>query len=349
MQSLLEFYEGYVLHPTTLTMLALAGGLLAVLYALNHTRTDGADADKRLDAADWMGLTGSFMTNRYRPMGRAVLVLAVIMGCVLFVLGLFALLGLWYALWDVVDPTNPHALAGRGIDPAAGSDAPVAATDGAAVVPQDGQPGVEAGTGIGTGGQEGTVPLFSPGDNIRGIAFALAAIFGLPFLVWRTLVAQKQSDVSEQSLITERISKAVEQLGAEKEVSFIGRPVTVWTGVPQEHSVRAVEGTEGLIPERSVVLFQAGDSEQVYIEEEDTVETTYYDVAEYRQWPAEEPSSNDKMSRCLGGKQIMWWKKGTGRGSNKPNPISKSAWARSMPWNASPKTVCATMCRSWRF
>ncbi|PCJ05068.1 MAG: hypothetical protein COB16_16735 [Rhodobacteraceae bacterium] len=55
-------------------------------------------------------------------------------------------------------------------------------------------------------------------DTIRGIGFVLAAVFGGPFIVWRSIVAQQQVKISEQGQITDRISKAVEGLGAEKTV-----------------------------------------------------------------------------------------------------------------------------------
>lgn len=54
--------------------------------------------------------------------------------------------------------------------------------------------------------------------TVRNLGLAAAAVIGLPFLVWRSLVAQKQADVSEQGLITDRINKAVEGLGADKVV-----------------------------------------------------------------------------------------------------------------------------------
>lgn len=54
------------------------------------------------------------------------------------------------------------------------------------------------------------------GEDIRNLGLAVAAIIGVPFLIWRSLVAQKQVNVSEQGQITDRINKAVEGLGAEK-------------------------------------------------------------------------------------------------------------------------------------
>ncbi len=53
---------------------------------------------------------------------------------------------------------------------------------------------------------------------IRNIGLVLAAVIGVPFLVWRSVVAQKQVNVAEQGHITDRINKAVEGLGAEKTV-----------------------------------------------------------------------------------------------------------------------------------
>lgn len=53
---------------------------------------------------------------------------------------------------------------------------------------------------------------------IRNIGLFLAAITGVPFLIWRSIVAQKQVDVAEQGHITDRINKAVEGLGADKTV-----------------------------------------------------------------------------------------------------------------------------------
>ena len=54
------------------------------------------------------------------------------------------------------------------------------------------------------------------GEDKRGYAILLAAIIGEPFVIWRTWVAQRQAGTDEQGLITDRITKAVEQLGAEK-------------------------------------------------------------------------------------------------------------------------------------
>jgi hypothetical protein len=61
----------------------------------------------------------------------------------------------------------------------------------------------------------------SDGASIRNIGLVLAATIGFPFVVWRSIVAQKQADTAEQGQITDRINKAVEGLGSEKIVKEI--------------------------------------------------------------------------------------------------------------------------------
>ncbi|WP_238393902.1 hypothetical protein, partial [Rhodovulum sulfidophilum] len=55
-------------------------------------------------------------------------------------------------------------------------------------------------------------------EAIRNAGLVLAGLIGVPFLVWRSIVAQKQVKLAEQGLITDRLNKAVEGLGAEKTV-----------------------------------------------------------------------------------------------------------------------------------
>jgi uncharacterized protein YjbI with pentapeptide repeats len=59
-----------------------------------------------------------------------------------------------------------------------------------------------------------------------GLTGIIVAMIGAPFVVWRAVVAQKQVDVAEQGQITDRISKAVEGLGAEKTVKDAGEETT---------------------------------------------------------------------------------------------------------------------------
>ncbi|MEH6477405.1 MAG: pentapeptide repeat-containing protein [Sneathiella sp.] len=59
------------------------------------------------------------------------------------------------------------------------------------------------------------------GAGIRNVGLLMAAIVGLPFLVWRSVVNQKQVNIAEQGHITETINKAVEGLGSEKTVKEV--------------------------------------------------------------------------------------------------------------------------------
>lgn len=66
----------------------------------------------------------------------------------------------------------------------------------------------------------------NPAESIRNLGLAAGAVIGVPFLIWRSVVAQKQVDVAEQGHITDRINKAVEGLGAEKTVKREGKDHT---------------------------------------------------------------------------------------------------------------------------
>lgn len=58
-------------------------------------------------------------------------------------------------------------------------------------------------------------------EAVRNLGLIVAALVGIPFVIWRTSVAQKQVEVSEQGQITDRINKAVEGLGAERTVKIL--------------------------------------------------------------------------------------------------------------------------------
>ncbi len=60
-------------------------------------------------------------------------------------------------------------------------------------------------------------------EAVRNLGFLLAALIGAPFVIWRSVVAQKQANIAEDDLTTDLINKAVEGLGAQKEVNRIGR------------------------------------------------------------------------------------------------------------------------------
>ncbi|MDG4718136.1 MULTISPECIES: pentapeptide repeat-containing protein [Thalassospira] len=70
-------------------------------------------------------------------------------------------------------------------------------------------------------------------EIIRNLGLLLAATVGLPFLVWRSIVAQKQVNVAEQGHITDRINEAVKGLGAEKVTKQVKR-------TPRYQSIKGV-------------------------------------------------------------------------------------------------------------
>jgi len=79
--------------------------------------------------------------------------------------------------------------------------------------------------------------IFSPDDgaDVRNIGVVLIAAIGFPFLAWRSWAAFRQSETAQQGLITDRIATAVENLAAEKKISFRARNV---------HWVREFAGQE---------------------------------------------------------------------------------------------------------
>jgi uncharacterized protein YjbI with pentapeptide repeats len=56
------------------------------------------------------------------------------------------------------------------------------------------------------------------GTATRNIGLVLAAAIGLPFLIWRSWVAQRLADTGAEGLVTDRINAAVASLGAQKTV-----------------------------------------------------------------------------------------------------------------------------------
>jgi len=79
-----------------------------------------------------------------------------------------------------------------------------------------------------------------PGSSL-GVGGVTVALIGAPFVIWRSIVAQKQADISEQGLITDRINKAVEGLGSEKVVSRGGEE---WTEPSLEVRIGAIYALE---------------------------------------------------------------------------------------------------------
>ncbi|WP_107498567.1 pentapeptide repeat-containing protein [Thalassobius sp. I31.1] len=74
---------------------------------------------------------------------------------------------------------------------------------------------------------------------LRELGTVILALFGAPFLIWRTVIASKQAHTAEQGLYTDRIAKAVEQIGADKVVKrhvrdYSGSPVYETKAQPQQ-------------------------------------------------------------------------------------------------------------------
>src|SRR3954462_7233800 len=55
-------------------------------------------------------------------------------------------------------------------------------------------------------------------DDINKLLIGLAGIVGAPFVVWRVIIAANQAAVARESHFTTLFTKAVEQLGATREV-----------------------------------------------------------------------------------------------------------------------------------
>ncbi|MEL6266880.1 MAG: hypothetical protein AAFR52_14740, partial [Pseudomonadota bacterium] len=79
---------------------------------------------------------------------------------------------------------------------------------------------------------------------LRGLAYplgvgitALAALLAAPLVLIRTYVAERQATTAEQGHITDRFTKAVEQLGAEKTVKRIARIKDPRTGGRRRETV----------------------------------------------------------------------------------------------------------------
>ncbi|MDR9427049.1 MAG: pentapeptide repeat-containing protein [Salibaculum sp.] len=69
--------------------------------------------------------------------------------------------------------------------------------------------------------------LFGGREANFGTGTVIVALLGAPFLVWSTLIKQETVKYQKEGHITDRISKAVEQLGEEKTVKRDGGEVTV--------------------------------------------------------------------------------------------------------------------------
>ncbi|MGP6085813.1 pentapeptide repeat-containing protein [Antarctobacter jejuensis] len=83
-------------------------------------------------------------------------------------------------------------------------------------------------------------------DNVGfGMGAVVAAFLGGPFVIWGTVLKQRTVEFQKEGHITDRISKAVEQLGAEKEISRPMRNVTYEVGKDDaKQTISALEGRD---------------------------------------------------------------------------------------------------------
>lgn len=94
--------------------------------------------------------------------------------------------------------------------------------------------------------------------DLRGLAIFIAAAIGAPFLVWRSIVAQKTVDVSEHGQVTDRINAAVVAIGTDKvakrqRISSSGKRVYV-DGISGEPDLKKPVYEEVSIPNMEVRL-----------------------------------------------------------------------------------------------
>ena len=54
----------------------------------------------------------------------------------------------------------------------------------------------------------------SNGSTIRNVVLAAAAVIALPLAIWRSIVAEKQAETAQRSLLNERYQKGAEMLGS---------------------------------------------------------------------------------------------------------------------------------------
>ena len=90
-------------------------------------------------------------------------------------------------------------------------------------------------------------------DAVRNYAYALGALMAgmaflatVPFQLVKTWVNERQARTTEQGHITDRLTKAIEQLGSEKTIKVRARTYEFLVGAgehePEHHSGRQIEG-----------------------------------------------------------------------------------------------------------
>ncbi|MCB1417506.1 MAG: pentapeptide repeat-containing protein [Notoacmeibacter sp.] len=115
-----------------------------------------------------------------------------------------------------------------------------------------------------------------------GLMTALAGLIGAPLAIHRLYTVERQTKATEEGLITDRINKAVEGLGAEKTVERIGRAVTVFYGKPTTMTHSVDVGASFEVPEKSEVVSSAKQQPWVNPRTDDVEINDEYEV---RTWP----------------------------------------------------------------
>jgi hypothetical protein len=140
--------------------------------------------------------------------------------------------------------------------------------------------------------------LFGGSTSSLGTGALIAALLGAPFVIWGTVLKHQTLRYQKDGHITDRITSAVEQIGVEKAVNRIGRPVTIWTGKPKRFSCQKDIMDKYLVEPRSKVT--GSERSKSYNNETDEVwEGILYNISIWPnertviQWQGEEIASLD--------------------------------------------------------
>ena len=112
-----------------------------------------------------------------------------------------------------------------------------------------------------------------------GVGALVAALLGAPFLIWGTVLKHQTVMFQKEGHMTDRINKAVEQLGAEKKVDRIGRVLRLYRGNSAEGQYEKAPPASVLIAESkpkasvgSLVVEKTNSTYRVYEREEVVIE-----------------------------------------------------------------------------
>ncbi|WP_164661185.1 pentapeptide repeat-containing protein [Tropicibacter sp. Alg240-R139] len=115
----------------------------------------------------------------------------------------------------------------------------------------------------GMGGFEDTV---SQSAAIRNIGLVVAAIIGVPFVIWRTVVAQKQAHTANEALFNEKIIAASADLHATRQRWDDNLKQNIWEDDIVRRNV-AIDRLKGLANERKDVALRISMMLSVYVRE----------------------------------------------------------------------------------